>query len=182
MDPSTLDCLNAVAQGDGEQNRDGKQIKMTKISIKGHIRINAQADQTSTDMASSFFVALVLDTQTNGAQLNSEDVFTNISGDASNATLCFRNLQYSKRFVILRSEVIRAEQPTIVWDGTNIEQGGYQIPFEWHVDLNHVCNYKGTTSVVTNIVDNSLHMIAYDDTSSNPPAVLSYNARLRFYG
>ena len=73
-------CLSAPAQGDTASSRDGFKISMKSIQIEGAIYIAPQINQTIQDAMSYFFVALVLDTQTNGAQLNSEDVFTNPSG------------------------------------------------------------------------------------------------------
>jgi len=181
-DPATVLCLNAPAQGDGESNRDGRQIVMKSIGVAGLISIPNQANQTATDVSGVITICLVLDTQTNGAQLNSEDVFTNPSAAAAISPFAFRNLQYVQRFRVLQRIELKMDQPTVVWDGTNVEQGGLQIPFKLYKNLNDLrVTFTGTTAGVANITDNSLHVIAYASNISTAPTI-NYNARLRFVG
>lgn len=187
-DPTTLLCLNCPAQGDGEQNRDGRQIGMDAIYIKGMISMASQANQTATDTLPHIMIALVLDTQTNGAQLNSEDVYENPSGFATLASQPFRNLENNQRFKVLQTvsiepkDIASAIQP--VYDGTNIEQQGVTVPFTMYKKLNGMkVNFLTgqTTSVISAIADNSLHIVAYTSNTSLAPALL-YNSRLRFVG
>ncbi len=179
--PSATITLNTVIQGDGESNRDGRQIVMKKISVVGCVRQALQTNQTATENAPLVLIALVHDTQTNGALLNSENVFVNPSADAELATKPFRNLQFIKRFRVLKRLQLKLQQPTVVWDGTNIEQGGLFTPFKMHVPLNIPVNYSGTSETIANTVDNSLHIIAYCNDTSTVPRLL-YNSRLRFVG
>lgn len=181
-DPTTVACLNAVAQGDGESNRDGKDYLIRSLHVRGHIKQASQADQTAADTPQGVFVACVLDTQTNAAQLNSEDVFKNPSGSTNLADHPFRNLQYSRRFKILWSKHIVFQGHQMVYDGTNIEQAGIRRGFEFNLpNLNIKVQTKGTSANVTDIVDNSIHMIAYS-TSIEPQSLIEYNARIRFVG
>lgn len=188
IDPTTLLCLNCPAQGDGEQNRDGRQINMHSIYIKGVVSMAAQANQTSLDVIPEVMIALVLDKQTNGAQLNSEDVYDNPSGFSTLAAQPFRELEYSKRFQVLKTVNITAKdiagtiQP--VYDGTNIEQQGGHVPFTIYKDLKGMkVNYISgqTTSVINAIADNSLHIIAFCSNVGTVPTLL-YQSRLRFTG
>lgn len=182
FDPATVATISAPAQGDGESNRDGRQIALKSAQINGLISVPVQANQTATDVAPVVSIFLVLDTQTNGAQLNSEDVFTNPAGVANTAWAPFRNLQYAKRFRVLSHKVVRIPMPQITYDGTNIEQGGVQVPFTMYVPLkNLVVNFTGTTAGVSNVTDNSLHVIAYASNISLAPTI-NYNARVRFVG
>lgn len=188
VDPTTLACLNCPAQGDSENQRDGRQIAMDSINIRGVVTLAAQTDQTAGDVLPSIIIALVLDKQTNAAQLNSEDVFENPSASAALAANPFRNLEYTGRFRVLRTvEVTAADfagsiQP--VYDGTNIEQQGASVAFSMYVPLKGMkVNFLSgqTTSVIGAIADNSLHMIAYCNSTSMAPTI-NYNARLRFKG
>jgi len=181
-------CLNAPAQGDGESQRDGRQIAMQSINIKGVVQIASQTDQTAGDVVPDIFIALVVDTQTNGSQMNSEDCFENPGGVSALAAQPFRNLEYSQRFRVLKTVRIAsavlagAIQP--VYDGTNIEQQGAQVPFSMYVNLKGMkVNYISgqTTSVIGAIADNSLHVVAYASNTSMVPT-LTYAARLRFVG
>ena len=76
--PGAVACLNAMAQGDGEQNRDGKKVVLKSVQVKGFVQKLGGELAAGPDSGTKVFVALVLDTQTNGAQLNSEDVFKNL--------------------------------------------------------------------------------------------------------
>lgn len=181
VDPTT-GGLNTVAQGDGESNRDGRSMVMHSIHINGTIFGNAQTNQSTGDQPGHVVVALVLDTQTNGAQLNSEDVFQNSGAQTYLAASPFRNLQYVKRFKVLKKYTMTIDPPEMVYDGTNIEQSGWDIPFTMNVDLKRLkVNFSSTTSAIANIVDNSLHLVAFCSSTDLAPAI-TYNARLRFSG
>lgn len=181
FDPASVNCISAPAQGDGESNRDGKNIKILSCHVAGVIAMAKQADQTAADFIPTVMVALVLDTQTNGAQLASENVYTNPSGNAQTCTTPLRNLQYSKRFKVLASKILRLPQLQMTWDGTNVEQSGGSVPFRFDKRLNLPVTFNGTTAGVASVVDNSLHIIAYAENTTAVPTIY-YNARVRFVG
>ncbi len=182
-DPSATILLNTVIRGDSEQNRDGKQISMRSISIVGTVSVAKQANQTVSDEAPHVMIALVLDTQTNGATVNSEDVYKNQSANAALAASPLRNLLFAKRFRVLKTVKMDLPQAEMTYDGTNIEINGYHVGWEMHADLNGMkVNYNsGTTESVANIIDNSLHIIAFCSSQNLGPDI-NYNARLRFVG
>ncbi len=180
--PSATISLNTVTQGDGESQRDGREILMQRISIRGIIRIPPQANQIVSSEPTVCWVALVLDTQTNGALLNSENVVTNIGSNAITAASPFNNLQFSKRFRIMAKRQMTFDAPAYAtFDGTNIEQGGMTKVFEFHVPLKIKVNYTDTTETIANIVDNGLNIIAFCNNTELAPT-LSYSSRLRFNG
>jgi len=181
-DPAGVLCISAPAQGDGESNRDGKKINITSAHVTGTIYCAAQANQTASDAAPVVFIALVLDMQTNGAQLNSEDVYTNPLGNSIANVNPLRNLQYSKRFKVLKTKTLQLPVPSITYDGTNIEQSGFVRSFR--MDISKMAlpvTFTATTAGVANVVDNSLHIIAVATNIDMAPAI-SYNARIRFVG
>lgn len=187
VDP-TSNGLNTVAQGDGQQNRDGKMISMTRIDIHGRVYFADQTGQNDVDTPPDVFIALVRDSQTNGAQLQSENVFKNPLGTVQTATSVFRNLEHTKRFRILATIKIAAQDwgPAVpIWDATanNIKQMGASRPWEMHVDLKGLqTNFSNTTESIANVVDNSLHLVAYCTNQVDGLAGIVYNSRLRFYG
>ncbi len=181
-DPSATVLMNTVVQGDGESNRDGRKITMKNIYIQGHIDVPLKANQTATNQAFICMIALVLDTQTNGATIASENVFTNPGASIKTAAQPFRNLQFTKRFRVLKRLEIQGHQQEPVWDGTNLEFMGYQLPFKIYVDLKNIrVLYSATTETVANITDNSLHLIAYVSNTGQAPTI-NYHSRLRFVG
>lgn len=185
VDPATVLTISAPARGDTEQDRDGDRMIIKSAYVNGVIRVPAQTDQTAADVAGIVYVALVLDTQTNGAQLNSEDVFTNPSGNATTAASLLRNLQYTSRFKVLSSVKLALEQPNMVYDGTNIEQGGvvrhFTLSYNGDIPVQFLSTASGAG--VAGVVNNSLHVIAFSDTSAVTTApTIAYNARIRFQG
>ena len=179
-------ALNNVAQGDGEQERDGRKMMMRSISINGHLNRNAIASgPTDLEVAPDYFIALVLDTQANGAVLNSQDVYTNVSSLASLSTSPFRNLQYSQRFKVLATRRITGRQLTAgVIDATgtgSFDIAGQFYPFRFDKKLAIPVLFTGTNATVANVVDNTLSILAWTSNNTNPTQI-SYNARLRFVG
>lgn len=179
-DPSATLSLNTVAQGDTESNRDGKKILMQKLILHGNIFVPAQANRTSGLQPGIAYVAVVLDTQCNGAKLNSEDVFKNQAGSSRLAAQPLRNLQYSTRFRVLASKRITLTSPEATYDGTNIEADGTDHPFDFYVNLKNLpVTFTGTTSDVASISDNCISVVAYCTSTDFAPA-LYYQSRLRF--
>lgn len=170
-----------IAQGDGEQNRDGRKCTVKSVFVNGIISRASQADQTAADVAAVVYVALVMDTQTNGALLNSEDVFKNIAQATVVASQPVRNLLNTTRFRVLDRTTIVMPQPEMVWDGTNIEQAGMAKPFQlsWKGVMTQL--YSNTTATIANVTDNSIHIIAYSNNATAAPKI-SYNCRARFVG
>ncbi len=180
--PSATISLNSVVQGDGESNRDGRQISMDTITIKGTILVPSQVNQTALDIASYVYIAIVLDKQTNGALLSGEDVFSNAGSVAVNVSNPFRNLQFIQRFQVLAWKVIRLHSPEAVWDGTNLELAGYMQQFTLSAKLKGLkTNYTNTTETIANIADNGLNVVCFTSGVGLAPT-LSYKGRLRFYG
>lgn len=185
MDPAAQLCLNAVAQNDTASGRDGNKINMKGISIRGVVQWPAWTDNSGPVMG-DVFIALVLDTQTNGAQAQSEEVFTNPGAVISLVTSPFREMSQVTRFRVLKEKRLLAPTGLVVWNdtGSQKEQLGYCKHFEMYVSLKSLLtNYKGTTSVIASLADNSLHLIAVTNQAQalGTPS-LGYNSRLRFVG
>lgn len=172
-----ISCLNAVTQGDGESQRDGKKIMMRSIELRGRVGALNLADDADPPASYTVRVLLVLDTQTNGAQLNSEDVLLDQGGTKY---LDNRNLQYSSRFRILWDKYFTIEPFHAMADGANT--GAFSMKdqiFRVYRKLNIPVNYTGTTEAIANITDNSLHVIAL---GNNANAFVEWVSRLRFVG
>jgi len=181
-DPATALALNAIQQGDGEQQRDGKQVAVKSCYVTGVIDCPALVNQTTGKNVPTIYVALVLDKQTNAAQADSELVFTNPGASAILAASPLRNMQYTSRFEVLDSVCLEIEQPQVAYDGTNLETAGSRTPFKlsWTGDL--MTQFIGTGATIASIQDNSLHVIAYAGPDLTAAPVISYNSRVRFVG
>lgn len=176
-DPTTLLTISAPSQGDGESQRDGRKFSVMSAYVKGIAEV-VTAGATNT---SQVLVALVQDTQTNGAQLNGGNVFVNPSGDTDTVCSPFRNLQYSKRFRVLSTRILTLS-PKQAFDGTSTTSDFPQKTFSMYHKFKTpmTVTTTGTTAGVSVVEDNSLHVIAV--ANGETQLSLSYNARIRFMG
>ncbi len=185
IDPATILCLNAVAIGTGEEQRIGRKISMHSVHIKGVIEVPVQAAQSALHVSPVIFLALYMDTQTNAAQSQSEEVFRNESGNAIMAAEPFLNLQNVHRFKVLKTIKFALPQTSTGQSAAGtIEQHGYTVPWEMFVKLGGkkvLYDANGTDAQISSIVDNSLHLVAFcTDTGIGP--LVSWQCRLRYFG
>lgn len=179
-------CLSAPAQGDSSSQREGKKIVIKSCLMQGTVAFGPQSGQSTADTCAYVFLALVQDMQTNGATIVSEQVFANPSGSASTASNPFRNMSNTSRFKVLRTKTIKLEMPPLANDtgatGGLVQQGS-QIPFtmSWKGIMPVNFTTSSTTADVANVVDNSIHLIAYTTNTSLAPSVV-YQNRIRFVG
>lgn len=185
FDPSATSMISTPAQGDGAQNRDGKRIVIESVQIEGTVGWANSEDQVDPFTWPEVFIALVLDTQSNATQINSEDVFTN-SNTANLATRPLRNMAYAERFKVLRVVRFRIDPVEMNVAASNkytVNAGvqGWSIfkSFKGGLPVNFTAT--GTTASIANVTDNSLHIIAYATSTSLTPFI-NYNARIRFVG
>jgi len=182
VNPSAVITLNTITQGDGESQRDGRNCIVKSLHLKGIINVPVQTNVTVADQAGCIFIALVEDRQTNGAIFASENVYINPGANIILGASLQRNLQFVKRFRVLKTVKLDLPMPTLTWDGTNMEQAGYMLPFEIHVPRMSVkTNFSGTTEDVANITDSSLNLLATTSAIGLAPT-MSYNCRVRFVG
>ncbi len=183
--PSATVSLNTVTQGDGESQRDGRKITMKSIMVEGTITVGLLAAQSTAKTSAQIFIALVLDTQTNGALLNSEDVFTNPGANAETAAMPFRNLQFTKRFKVLATRKFSIGNPNMTNDTGStggVISNGLTKRFKIFKKLNNIqVLFSNTTETIANITDNGLNIVAFCTSTSLTPK-LSYSSRLRFVG
>lgn len=176
-------CLTAPAQGDGAQNRDGRAIQMKSIFVSGTVQGVAATDQVDSLVAPNVFVALVLDTQANGATVVSEQVFTNPNDTAATNAWPIRNIEYSSRYRVLAHKTLNLGPITQMTDGANTssqrcQQRAFTLAWKGEMPIRFT---SGTTADVANVENNAVHVIAFS-TSTNFTPQMSFNSRMRFVG
>jgi len=175
-------ALNVLVVGESGCDRDGRQVINDSIHIRGQVESRTNNDFGAANCAFTVNIVLVLDTQTNGAQLNSEDVFKNTgAADALNADPV-KNLLFGSRFRILKSQVYDLTPPGAMVASANYASNGVRRDFDWYIPFKGglpVNLNAGTTADVANVIDNSLHVVAFATLASS---VIGYNARIRFQG
>jgi len=176
-------CYSAPAQGDGPTNRDGNRIVITECNMQGTISCAAQNADVTADTANYVFLCMIQDTQTNGTQLNSEDVFTNPSASSINGAQPFRNLSYTRRFKLLAWKRYKMPVPSIAWDGDSLLQFGIHIPIKlkWKGKMPVTFTTASTTADIANVTDNSIQLVGFASVNSMAPQLV-LNCRTRFFG
>lgn len=184
VDPTTLLGFNSIALGDGESERDGRQCKVTSIQITGQI-LTAAIEAAGAPLDGTFVrLMLVLDTQTNGAQLNAEDVMVTGSGYDANS---YRNLKYVKRFQVLKEKSFTINRNNQMNEGavdsfaSPVNYTNFKMNYKFKKDGGLLVNYSNTGAVIANVTDNSVHLIAcYGGVGTAP--YIHYSYRTRFVG
>lgn len=178
-DPSTVNCLNSMAQGTGESTRLGRAIVMHTIKVKGIIAFPLVESQVFPSTTPLIAIYLILDMQTNGAQLSSEDIFTNKNASVPLLTSLFMNMENTDRFKVLDSQHIRLEPNVVNEGGINLfAHGKIEVPFTLGKNLRKMTTlYKSTGGNISDIRDNSIHIVAF---ATNASVTIEYNSRLRF--
>lgn len=185
VDPVTFLCLNSMAQGTAADQRLGRKITCKSIQIGGTVEYSGATGISLPVPAGSVMLALVLDTQTNLVQMPSTDVY-----EAANllTAVCnpLRKLENTTRYKVLKKIVVDFPAQPLVSnssDNTTFIAGAQQARFQMNVKLNDLLvTFKtGAGADVTDIQDNSLHLIA-NRNQVGQACNLSYISRLRFVG
>jgi len=143
----TATSPNLIPQGVTESTRVGRKCVIRKISLQGFFWSGTLTGAAAAPNV--FKLALVLDTQANGAY----PAFSDVQGATVNS---FNNLANSQRFRVLKIWKKNLQTPGIQVAGTPTYIAGMPIPFKW----NHKCNipleFSSTTGAITEIRSNNL--------------------------
>lgn len=120
-----------VGQGNGPSERIGQSYTIKSIQFRGNLVWNAGP---STGTAQVYYMWMVLDTECNGVDPNTTDIFT--SNDPKMAMI---NLANSKRFRILKKWT-KVFQPQLGVIGTNV--GPMNHPVEFYLKCNIPIKYN----------------------------------------
>ncbi|WP_445775590.1 hypothetical protein [Shewanella sp.] len=185
LDPATILTLCAPVKGTGINNRIGREVNVHKIKIRGMVNVPSQVDQTAKDAAFYARLILVMDTQTNAAQMAGESLMANPGAATANLTVnTFQNLDSLGRYRVLKDKNFTLQNPATSWDGTNIEQNGLVRPFKWTHTFKTPIKVRfneANNGDIGDIVDNSFHIIGTIAAAGLAPT-LSYQCRVSYKG
>ena len=158
--PNCLFCPKVSAALNG---RVGRNVKVMKIKISGHINVMPQGAQSTVDTGTVVRMLLVIDQQTNSAQMAASQLL-NDGTAASNTIHAYQNPNNFGRFRVLKdkrvtiSDLNLAGSPT----GSDVIQGGKVIPFKFSHRFAQplLVHFNATNGgTVADIVDNSFHFV-----------------------
>ncbi len=183
VNPTATSLISTVPQGDSSSERDGKKMMIESVQLNGAIHIPHRNGLSIGDDLPSYYIAIIQDTQTNAAAMVSEAAFQNPGASEILCTSPLKNLLSGNRFITHKVWNFVPPMPSMASEAVddNLIMGQI-IPFDFFKKVSIIVNFNGgTTASVANVVDNSLHVIAW--TSDNSWATtISYNARIRFVG
>jgi len=176
-DPPTLLTLSAPAQGNGPSDREGSVITLDSVIVTGLIKCTVTLAQA---VLPTVFIALVLDRQTNGAQLASETVFE-VNNGPELAVCPLVNMEYVHRYKILKTVRVHPWEFGNIVAGTAPPEGA--VPFRLYAKLGGLqARFANAAAGIASCVDNSLHVIAFASSQTATQPEITYQARIRFRG
>lgn len=163
--------------------RQGRDINMMGVKVTGMINVPTQASQTGADLSCKIRLALVMDTQTNSAQMTAAQLY-NDAGAASTTIHSFQNPNNFGRFRVLKEKVFTISDLNMVGSPTaaDVAQTGKVIPFKFNHKFKKPVKVRFNATnggTVADIIDNSLHIVAGANNVSYVPA-LSYYSRVAY--
>lgn len=176
-------CLFAPTVGAGLNQRIGKSCYVYKIKIRGAIYNAVQAAQSAADSNCVVRIMLVMDKQTNSAQMTGAQLMQD-TGTALNTTLGLQNSNNFGRFKVLKEKQIIIDNLGFTGSPTagdviqNAKLRTFKMNYTFRVPVS--VRFNATNGgTVADIVDNSFHMICGASGVANVP-VLSYYCRVCF--
>lgn len=182
QDPSATTVFNSIAQGDGKGDRDGRQCIVKSLEIRGkieHVEFKAQ-DQAGIPVTGR--IVIFQDKQTNAAMPTLTQLFIPPTPLSVHQPYALRNLEYQKRFKILKDVMFQVKPQASVNNAaiTTVSTVFDKFKFHYTIPMSMVTNFTGTDGTISTIVDNSLHMMIVADTASRLTCM--YQSRVRFIG
>lgn len=186
--------LTAVDQGSDSHQREGSQITLDGLYIKGMVYTMVQS-VSSIYVPQTLRVIVVVDHQNNNSSRPGIENILDTSGNTIptpdyGPVFCYRNLEQLQRFTILHDETF----PLNAWDSgqihstykyTNAKQHPINIQLKKSVKGLKI-NYTSTTASDSNQSSNAIftYFLVDDNSvaSTTPSVYFRGRARLRYYG
>lgn len=182
VDPATPLCLFCPQLGNDVTNRIGRRVRMLTTRIWGIITFGVSEAGVDPQFYGPIRVVVYRDMQTNAAQSQGEDVLASATATTASTLTAYMNLANLGRFKILKDKLImRSAAGQTQAAANDFSSNGQGVSFKMTI---HHRNPKTATvhfnstdgGTIADIVDNSLHMIAYTPQCSGAPTI-AYTAR-----
>lgn len=170
-----------IAQGTASTERIGRLVAIRSIHLRGHIQMNQDSSTTANHVNVSEYVRVIVavDHQCNGAVIPAFNYL--VQGATVRG---FRNLDYTKRFTVLKDELIPVSTVPLQVSGTTQQNTGARIPFVMNIKCDIPITFTGSTGVVAQRPQNNIVIAACGSFPSSVDAdrlQLQYVSRVRYY-
>lgn len=182
MDDTTgASSLSRLAQGSGNNARDGRVATIKKISFQGMLRLAPTEDSASSAEGGMVTLALVCDKQCNNTAAVSSSVWDD-PGDVDLDAFAFRKLDSIYRYNVVYKKTFKLTPHGIGQSAaTTVTTGGAQAKVEFHIDMDTLVHYNGTAATVGDVVDNNYFLCAFYSNNNAPQPSLKGIIRVRFH-
>lgn len=172
-------CLCVPTVGSALNQRIGREITIRKVKVHGRLHVAAQIAQPAGDSSCVVRVALVLDTQTNSAQMTGAQLFNDAIGPLSTLQ-SFQNPNNFGRFRVLKDKQFSFTNMNLAGSPTtgDLVQSGMNKPFKMSYVFPQGLKVRFNNTNggnVADIIDNSLHLVAATDNGALAPAIMYYS-------
>jgi len=184
--------LNRIGQGDGMNTRNGHKICIKKITLRGEVAVdrNADADWQKVVVASTAYrIVLYIDTQCNGGEPAITEFFdTDLNSQYSLGL--FNRLENNERFKVLMDKQIVLNGPAAFYDGETYHFQGNVQHFKKTLSVNLPIMYSDNTTNLQAIRTNNIGLFILGSggggTGGEPPnpntnqRKVTWRSRVRF--
>lgn len=172
-------CLFAPTVGAGLNQRIGRKVKMMKVKLNGQISVAAQAAQAAADAPCQIRLMLVMDKQSNAAQMTGAQLMND--GGAAQTTLnSFQNPNNFGRFRVLKERRFTVGDLNLVGSPTTADVVQAGQVYKWKMNMTFKkpvqVNFNATNGgTVADLIDNSLHIVVATSSAAYVPAIIYYS-------
>jgi len=165
----SVTALNLIAVGDDNNTRDGRQVTLKSVQVKGLLK---PVDDDSNDSLVRWL--LVWDNAVNSGALPAiSDILT-----TSNA-LSFPKIDNNQRFTILHDEHFAIGKRST--SATQSFAAGQQVcPVNFYKSLNLETKFSGTTAAIGSIQNGGLYLVTIGTQAVNAGGTFDAATRVRF--
>lgn len=149
-------ALNLVAQGDNFNNRDGREIIVKSVLIRGTFSV--------ADSYNIIRMMLLWDIDPDG----SLPVLADILESPANPTHSAIAINNTKRFVVLRDKMFKIDTDDPI------------VNFKLYRKLNHKSTFIGTTAAIASLERGGLYLFCVSDSSAATHPGLTVYTRIRY--
>jgi len=180
----TTESICTLVEGSGPSSRDGRTITVTGIGIRAGVSVTGAR---FGPIRVSY--ALVMDTQTNGALMDPDEVFSGVSAATGAEALVgshnpFRKLEHAQRYVILKQgskTVGKSDWEQVPSNDAVVDPGAYTtFDMDWSGRVG--VRYNAATGTIGSITDNSFHLLVWCSQAPADRGITVYaNSRIAFH-
>jgi len=164
--------INLIAVGDDNTSRDGRQVTIKSIQVRGTVEPIDSVTETV-----GCRTMLVWDNANNSASTTSAQLIAALLTSANSAA--FPSVDNQNRFTILwDSYLVLAGQANTATQAISASPGAHVI--QYYKKMNAVVQYSGTTAAIGSIQNGALWFVTIGDQAPAAGGIFAGQCRVRF--